>query len=156
MTIQTVFFGEMDDSAELEYVGFWLRLWAGLVDSMLLMMFLIPLTILVFGWSRLTTTIHVSGATDLLASWILPTILILTLWTGRNRSRGMSVISAEVVDERTSGPPSFGQYVGRYLGYFLAVIPFGLGLLWVAFDSKKQGWHDKLAGTIVVRPIKKK
>jgi uncharacterized RDD family membrane protein YckC len=27
----------------------------------------------------------------------------------------------------------------------------GLGLIWVAFDPKKQGWHDKLAGTIVVR-----
>jgi uncharacterized RDD family membrane protein YckC len=27
----------------------------------------------------------------------------------------------------------------------------GLGLIWVAFDPKKQGWHDKLAGTVVIR-----
>lgn len=156
MTIQSTYFTEMDDSTELEYVGFWLRLGAGLVDSLMLMMVLIPLTIGVFGWSRLATTIHISGTSDLLVSWIFPAILILIIWTGRNRTRGMAVISAVVLDERTSSPPSFGQHVGRYLGYFLAVIPFGLGLLWVAFDSKKQGWHDKLAGTIVVRPRKRK
>ncbi|MGR3985112.1 MAG: RDD family protein, partial [Gammaproteobacteria bacterium] len=28
---------------------------------------------------------------------------------------------------------------------------FGLGLLWVAFDKRKQGWHDKLAGTVVIK-----
>jgi uncharacterized RDD family membrane protein YckC len=27
-----------------------------------------------------------------------------------------------------------------------------LGIIWVAFDPRKQGWHDKLAGTVVVRP----
>jgi len=41
--------------------------------------------------------------------------------------------------------------IGRYFGYFLASIPLGLGLLWVAFDKRKQGWHDKLAGTVVIR-----
>jgi uncharacterized RDD family membrane protein YckC len=156
MTTQSTYFTQMDDSTELEYVGFWLRLGAGLVDSFMLMMVLVPLTIGVFGWSRLATAIHVSGTEDLVATWILPGILILTIWTARHRSRGMAVISAVVLDERTSSPPSFGQHVGRYLGYFLAVIPFGLGLVWVAFDSKKQGWHDKLAGTIVVRPRKRK
>ena len=39
----------------------------------------------------------------------------------------------------------------RYLGYYVSAIPFGLGLLWVAFDPRKQGWHDKMAGTVVVR-----
>jgi uncharacterized RDD family membrane protein YckC len=33
----------------------------------------------------------------------------------------------------------------------VAGIPFFLGLIWVGFDSKKQGWHDKIAGTVVVR-----
>jgi uncharacterized RDD family membrane protein YckC len=33
----------------------------------------------------------------------------------------------------------------RYLGYFVSSIPFGLGLFWVAFDARKQGWHDKMA-----------
>jgi uncharacterized RDD family membrane protein YckC len=39
----------------------------------------------------------------------------------------------------------------RYAGYFVALLPVGLGILWVAFDARKQGWHDKLAKTVVVR-----
>ena len=60
-------------------------------------------------------------------------------------------ISAQVVDARTGGRLSLGQSVLRYFGYFVSTIPFGLGLLWVAFDPKKQAWHDKIAGTVVIR-----
>jgi len=34
----------------------------------------------------------------------------------------------------------------------VAMIPLFAGIIWVAFDPRKQGWHDKLAGTVVVRP----
>ena len=61
-------------------------------------------------------------------------------------------ISAKIVDAKTGNPPTFGQSVIRYLGYYVSTIAFGLGLIWVAFDARKQGWHDKMAGTVVVRP----
>lgn len=35
------------------------------------------------------------------------------------------------------------------------MLPFCVGIIWVAFDKRKQGWHDKLAGTVVIRPKKK-
>jgi uncharacterized RDD family membrane protein YckC len=38
----------------------------------------------------------------------------------------------------------------RFFGYFLAVIPLGIGLLWVMVDDQRQGWHDKLAKTFVI------
>jgi uncharacterized RDD family membrane protein YckC len=41
--------------------------------------------------------------------------------------------------------------IGRYLGYYDSTIPFLLGLMWVGIDKRKQGWHDKLAGTVVIR-----
>jgi uncharacterized RDD family membrane protein YckC len=41
--------------------------------------------------------------------------------------------------------------LARYVGYIISTIPLCLGFLWVGFDSKKQGWHDKIAGTVVVR-----
>ena len=44
--------------------------------------------------------------------------------------------------------------VGRYLAYFVSTIPLALGLIWVAFDKRKQEWHDKLAGTVVIRTKK--
>ncbi len=39
----------------------------------------------------------------------------------------------------------------RDIGLGLSVIAFGLGVLWVAWDSQKPGWHDKIAGTYVVK-----
>ena len=38
----------------------------------------------------------------------------------------------------------------RCIGYLLAFIPLGLGFLWVLGDDRRQGWHDKLAGTYVI------
>ena len=156
MRLQVAHFDESTDSTEFEYVGFWLRVWAGIVDSILLMLLIIPPILLIFGSSYLTALIHAAGPSEFLVTWFFPALLLFAIWTARNRTPGKSAISAVVLDERTSAPPSMGQQCGRYLGYFLAVIPFGLGLLWVAFDPKKQGWHDKLAGTIVVRPKKRK
>jgi len=55
------------------------------------------------------------------------------------------------VDAETGAKPSRRQLVIRYLGYYVASIPLLAGLAWVAFDPRKQGWHDKLARTVVVR-----
>jgi len=41
--------------------------------------------------------------------------------------------------------------IGRYFAYYISILPFMLGFVWVAIDSKKQGWHDKMAGTLVVK-----
>ncbi len=37
--------------------------------------------------------------------------------------------------------------------FIYATKPFCIGLIWVAFDAKKQGWHDKMAKTVVVREL---
>ncbi len=40
----------------------------------------------------------------------------------------------------------------RYVGLIISIVVVFLGLIWVAFDARKQGWHDKIASTVVVRP----
>lgn len=144
----------IDNITELEYVGFWLRVWASIIDSFLLLLILVPLTAAVYGWSYFISITRDSGAVDFLITWILPALAVLAFWMAKNATPGKMAISATIVDERTGGPPSAAQHLGRYLGYFVATIPLFIGLIWVAFDPKKQGWHDKLAGTIVVRPRK--
>jgi uncharacterized RDD family membrane protein YckC len=42
----------------------------------------------------------------------------------------------------------------RALGCFLSLIIIGLGFLWIVFDPEKRAWHDKIAGTVVVRLAK--
>jgi len=62
------------------------------------------------------------------------------------------IFKATIVDAKTGGKPTLKQWIIRYLGYFVSLIPFGLGYFWVAFDKKKQGFHDKLAKTVVIQP----
>ena len=72
-------------------------------------------------------------------------------WIKFQATPGKMLIASKIVDARTGNPPTKGQYVGRYLAYFISLLPLGLGFFWVAFDKRKQGWHDKLAGTVVIR-----
>jgi uncharacterized RDD family membrane protein YckC len=44
-----------------------------------------------------------------------------------------------------------GRSLLRYVGLIIASIPIGLGLAWVGWDPQKQGWHDKIAGTYVIK-----
>nr|MCC4835487.1 RDD family protein [Vibrio lentus] len=82
--------------------------------------------------------------------WIFPVVAILVFWIYRQATPGKMAISAKIVDATTGDKPSLQQYIVRYLGYILATIPFGLGIFWVAWDKRKQGWHDKLANTVVI------
>jgi uncharacterized RDD family membrane protein YckC len=141
----------MDQSDELEYVGFWPRAWATLIDAALILVFLVPLLSALYGPAHFSSNPFSGHSIDVFMSFALPSLLVIAFWTARSATPGKMAISAMIMDERTGGPPSLGQLVGRYFGYLLSVIPFGLGLIWVAFDKKKQGWHDKMSGTIVVR-----
>ena len=46
-----------------------------------------------------------------------------------------------------------GRALGRFLGYLISTIALYIGLIWAAFDPRKQGWHDKIASTFVVRKV---
>ena len=76
---------------------------------------------------------------------------VIAFWLYKQATPGKMVLSARVVDAKTGDALTLKQSIGRYLSYFVSIIPLGLGLLWVAFDPRKQGWHDKLAGTVVIR-----
>jgi len=56
------------------------------------------------------------------------------------------MMSLPMVDASTGSTLSLKQAILRYLGYFVALLSLGLGILWVAFDKRKQGWQDNLAG----------
>lgn len=143
---------EMQAQPELEYVGFWVRVWAAIIDSALITVIIFPLLISIYGWAYLDPENLVRGSMDFLISWVLPAIAVISLWIYKLATPGKMAIGAKIVDARTGRKPSKGQLIGRYFAYFVSILPLFLGLLWVAFDKRKQGWHDKLAGTVVVRP----
>jgi uncharacterized RDD family membrane protein YckC len=137
--------------AELEYVGFWARVGAALIDSVLLLAIITPLLYWFYGPSYFLEGDAVHGLADVLLNWALPAVAVIVFWVYRQATPGKMVIKARIVDADSAGPPSTGQLVGRYFAYYISIIPLCLGLFWVAFDARKQGWHDKLARTVVVR-----
>ena len=53
---------------------------------------------------------------------------------------------------QTAGDPmTFGVAFLRWVGYIISAAGICLGFIWIIFDRKKQGWHDKIAGTVVIR-----
>ncbi|MBR2197197.1 MAG: RDD family protein [Fibrobacter sp.] len=139
---------------EQKYVGFWARLGAYFLDYILILIFsAVPSLILYFVCVILILPESLSNVLVTLAQSVLSLlaqIILLVLWFKKQASIGKMAISAKIVDARTGGVPTKGQLIGRFFAYFLSFLPLGLGFLWIAFDSKKQGWHDKLAGTAVI------
>jgi uncharacterized RDD family membrane protein YckC len=72
-------------------------------------------------------------------------------WRSLQATTGKMLIGARVVYAGTGQPLSVGQCVLRNLGYFVSMVVVLLGYIWVAFDERRQGWHDKIAGSVVVR-----
>lgn len=65
------------------------------------------------------------------------------------RTPGKMLMSLQVISADGT-PISFGIAFLRSVGYLVSSIVFCLGYIWIAFDKKKQGWHDKIAGTVVI------
>lgn len=142
------------DSEAFEYVGFWVRVAASLIDTVLVVAVTYPLLRMVIGpgyFEAAMSGVSV-GPADFLLSYVLPAVAIITFWITKQATPGKMIFGARVVDAQTGGPLSVGQSIGRYLGYYVAMLPFFLGFFWIGFDPRKQGWHDKLAGTVVIRP----
>lgn len=139
---------------EFNYTGFWPRVGASLIDTLIFCIISFPILISIYGMDYFKSEKIVAGFADFLISWVFPLVAIITLWVYRQATPGKMAISAIIVDATTGNKPTLKQYIVRYLGYFIATIPLGLGILWVAWDPKKQGWHDKLACTVVINSKK--
>ena len=63
----------------------------------------------------------------------------------------MMFTNTRVVDLRTFEQPSNFKVFMRTAGYFIALAPAGIGILWALIDSRKRAWNDLLSGTVVVR-----
>ncbi len=136
----------------VRYVGFWARVLASIVDSVLLGMIVYPLAYAIYGDSYfdINNTQLVQGTADLILQYVFPAIAIVMFWIYRSATPGKLMIKAKIVDADTFEKPETWQWIVRYLGYYISIITLFVGFLWVAFDQRKQGFHDKLGRTVVI------
>ena len=142
-----------ETSDPVSYVGFWARLGAMIIDSIIISIVVYILSLILVDESALASE-NAPPTQMLLAfliSFVLPAIAVILFWVYLQATAGKLVVGARIVRADNGMNPSVGQCIGRDFSYFLSGLILGLGYLWVAFDKRKQGWHDKLAGTVVVR-----
>lgn len=133
------------------HVGLGLRALAALIDFLISLVVFIPaavaITYAVDGWSGDTS--FNPRSLERLAYFLLPGTVIL-FWHFCGATPGKIAIGARIVDAKSGAAPSTGRLVVRFLAYVVSLLPLYLGFLWIAVDRRKQGWHDKIAGTVVV------
>jgi uncharacterized RDD family membrane protein YckC len=122
----------MAPNVTLPRAGFWIRAAALLIDLILIGIIFGPLS----AGHLILPGLAAYGA---------------VMWKYKGTTIGGIVCGLRVVrlDDR---PLDWQTTVVRALGCFLSLAVAGLGFVWVVFDSERQSWHDKIAGTVVVRP----
>ena len=134
----------------INYAGFWVRVIASLIDSLLIVAITLPIVYNIYGPAYFESTTLILGPADFIITWVFPAIAVILFWVYRSATPGKMLLGLKIVDAKSYRKPSTSQFVLRYVGYFVATIPLLLGIIWVAFDERKQGWHDKMANTVVI------
>lgn len=133
------------------YASFGVRVAASLLDSLWMGAFSFVLGFGIYAALGVSAQDpRALAGVDFTASFLAPLLLVIVVWRLKQTTPGKAVFGCRIVDARTGTAPTIAQCIIRYLGYIPSVLPFGLGLIWVAFDPRRQGWHDKLARTVVV------
>ena len=121
-----------------EYMGFWIRLAAQLIDDVLLFIAAILLVLV----ADITAFI-----------WVLavPVILYFVYKHLKCQTPGRKLLKIKVVNAKGEDVGFWRGAFRETLAKFVSAIFFYLGFLWIGWDRRKRGWHDHLAGTFVVR-----
>jgi uncharacterized RDD family membrane protein YckC len=137
------------------YAGFWWRVLAYIIDSLIMSLVFVPLGI-VFGLVMVASgtdensplmpliNLGVNGI-SILGSWLYHSLLESSSWQG---TIGKKVLGLRVTD-LDGHRISFGRATGRYFATILSGMICFIGFVMVAFTEKKQGLHDIIAGTLV-------
>lgn len=168
---------ELGPAPGYAYAGFWRRFVAYLIDGFLFAIVFSIVFGVVFGafddtnWRELTQLDPVTGrlvASDseivaavgrwlgiafgaLALNWLIHALYHIILWSWLGGTIGQLALGMQVRRESDGTKIGLGTSFLRYIGYLISIWVFYLGLIWVAFDRRKQGWHDKIASTLVVR-----
>ena len=141
----------------LAFAGFGERLVAYVVDAILVTIVVVVVAIaggLVIAGGAVSGSVSTAVGGGF---FLVFAILIVTLgyfpffWARGGATPGMKMFGLIVVRDRDGGPISGGQAILRLFGYWVSSLVFYLGYIWIFIDKRRRGWHDLIAGTVVVQ-----
>ena len=140
----------------MNIAGFWIRVLASIIDLIifLCLLFIVGYIYLYIASDGFQKFVEFSGPESLLLNYLIQFVISCLwfipfwVWVGANPGKMICGLKIVNMDESDIG---FVTAFLRVIGYFISGLVLGIGYLWVAFDKNKQGWHDKIAGTYVIK-----
>ena len=148
----------------MNYIGFWRRLLAYLIDIIPIVFALSLIAYLFLGFDEVARN-YFRNKNDLeaRAEFLFQRNLIrdgsLIVWiiyctvmesSGMRGTIGKRMVGAVVVTEARA-QLNFRQALIRNISKIVSIVPLFIGGLWIAFSKKRQAWHDKIAKTYVIQ-----
>ena len=135
----------------MKYAGFWIRFCSSIIDALISLAVLFPfIAITGFVWAT-DYNDPAAGVIVFFASWVggwlYHALFESGTWQATPGKRLMGLRVTDLAGNRIS----FGRASGRYFSKILSALVFYIGFIMVGVTSKKQGIHDKLADTLVLR-----
>lgn len=140
----------------VRFAGYGARLVAYIVDGIVVGAATVVATVVL---SLVIAAFSSSGSDTAaaLSSLLLVVVVLLIgigyfpyFWARSGQTPGMRVLRIRVVRDRDGGPVGGGQAVLRFIGYIINSLVFYLGWIWIFVDRRRRGWHDLIAGTVVI------
>ena len=143
------------DDSEFEYAGFWIRFAACIVDNLIIMIISAPYWF--YNYQQMAAMpvdqMPLYSAGDAILHLVIGAAVVW-FWVKKGATPGKMLFGLQVRDAKTGQFISVPRALLRYFSYLISSVILCLGLIWVGFDKKKQGWHDKIAKTVVVKRIR--
>jgi uncharacterized RDD family membrane protein YckC len=131
------------------YGGFWIRVVAYIIDAILLGV--VAGIIGAILHINLTDPASSSRSAGSGVSLVLSFAYFAGMWSYQGATLGQRIFGLKVVDANTGQRIGLGKAGLRWVGLLISFFVCFVGVIWVAFDARKQGWMDKIAGTLVTQ-----
>jgi uncharacterized RDD family membrane protein YckC len=137
------------------YGGFWLRFVAYFIDALIMNIaggvigaFVgVGIGAMGAGSEVVTASTIGAGGLSLLVNWLYSAMLESSSWQATVGKKALGL----VVTDESGGRIGFGRATGRYFGKILSSLILLIGFFMIGWTQRKQGLHDKLAGTLVYK-----
>lgn len=140
------------------FAGFWIRFLAYLIDGLIQAGLLVAIYLVATSLGQAPDPepgldrVEAEQLTRLILIWVVVVLAYFPIFWARGATPGMMLFKLRVVRTTDGSRLGIGRAIVRYIGFIISAWAIYIGLIWVAFDDRKQGWHDKIADSFVIRP----